>query len=105
MKRRSGFVSNSSSTSFVLSCPADFEVAQRHHIEWYRAADLLAAIEDLRSRIAKVFPYFLEVHFWVDCEDELRRRVAIDPEVCITNAYDRDRAYEDGIDLPVFADL
>ena len=98
-------MSNSSSTSFVLSCPADFEVAQRLGMAWYRAADLLAAIEDLRSRISKAFPYFLEVHFWVDCEDELRQRVAMDPEACITDAYDRDRAYEVGIDLPVFANL
>jgi len=104
MKTRSGFVSNSSSSSFILSCPVDFDEARRHHIKWHRVAYILATIDDLRSRIPGAFPHFLDVHFWVDYEDELRQLVATNPEVCITDAYDRDLAWEKGIDLSVFAE-
>jgi len=104
MKFRKNFVSNSSSTSFILSSEADFQIARHHHIEWYYVSDLLIVIEDLRS-IASKLPNFIgcAVNLWVDYEQELRELAKNDPEACITEAYNRDLAYEYGIDLPVFA--
>jgi len=104
MKFRKNFVSNSSSTSFILSSEADFQTARDHHIEWYYVSDLLMIIEDLRSTASKL-PSFIgcAANLWVDYEQELRELAKNDPETCITEAYDRDLAYEYGIDLPSFA--
>lgn len=104
MKARKSFISNSSSTSFILEHPEDFETARRFGMEIYRAADLLNTVEELRKHVEGSVPEFMRwgicLHF--DYEQDLRKLVERNPEAHITDAYDRDLAYENDIDLPPF---
>ena len=105
MKTRTGFVSNSSSSSFILSCQEDIDIAKRFGIKWYLASDLLVKIEELRLMVSTSLPSFMCPNFWADYEEELRELVKRNPKACITDPYDRNYAYEHNIELPIFAYL
>lgn len=118
MKIRDGFVSNSSSTSFVILTKEDLELCKKYDIKTYKASDLLtlhARLDKLSDEIAEVFnsgqesmPYYMyqDMHWKFEniidgsMLDEVKE-MAIkrgSEDFYITDDVDRDWLYRQGLD-------
>jgi len=105
MKIRNGFVSNSSSTSFIV--PANMkDEAERRHLKLFKVSELIDRMSPLVEAAKKMsnwddedYPYFfiysmceIDIPYYnqlVELEGEL-------PGAYISDSYDRDYAYENG---------
>lgn len=116
MKVRDGFVSNSSSSSFILNTAEDIDLAKKYGIKFYRIKDILSvispvvvAINDLKKTVGDcyddgcVLPWFVAENLIMELPlslcyyDMLVELFNNNPNVCVTDSFDRDRAYELGI--------
>lgn len=96
MKIRQSFVSNSSSSSFIVS-KEDRLLAESKGIKCYKVESLIQAIEALE----KLMPYFLYNQHNCDL-DSLKDLLAEMPDCYITEEVDRDWAYEQQLYFNVF---
>lgn len=106
MRIRQGFVSNSSSTSFIV--PAHLsETAKEQGLELYKVSDLIKRMAEITLIIEKsemasgAYPSFLGYEFF-GMMPYYHRLVELEnknPGCYITEPFDRDRAYEMGIDM------
>lgn len=92
MKNRNGFVSNSSSTSFLVSLDRKNE-ALKLGLELISVGELVSYFK----KIDDIGGSFIFDYSWT--LQELKKLNSCD---YITQPYDRDRAYEKGIDFPKF---
>ena len=110
MKTRSGFVSNSSSTSFLICTPKEFEVANKHNMTLIKCSNILYALLDIQEtteRIMSSLPWFLNDRYrlyagYSNAIEELNNILKGNPEACITLPMDRDWVSELDIELPIF---
>ena len=110
MKIRESFVSNSSSTSFIVQEKNVQELCTKHNIECFKVSDLVESIKKYKNLIKELkseFPYFM-VEFWEweynepDYFKKVMELYEKDPDCYITESYDRNLAWEKGINYPVF---
>ena len=92
MKIRQGFVSNSSSTSFIVSA-SEKTVAEELGLE-------LISIKDIKECLNRVDK--LSIDFIVNCKWETSEIKEMNDEDFISQPFDRDRAYQLGICYPTF---
>lgn len=105
MKIRSCFISNSSSTSFVLITEEDIKLAGKFGMKIYRARDVFSLLKPLSLSFSQPhnIPNFISEDlpgYWSYYCDRLEEIISEHGEnVCITEAFDRDDALELGIDF------
>ena len=113
MKFRKGFVSNSSSSSFILCTSDDLKIAKKHKMKAYKVTDLIKIFEEMRDLVVasdKISrtngPYFIFEDLYFACSEgyykqliELEKKY---PGCHITEAFDRDRAYGLDFDFRTF---
>jgi len=113
MKERNGFVSNSSSTSFVIRTEADRAEADRAGMERYKISDIILRMmplielgNELRNGNVTGIPYFIMNDCWIPessyYEDLIKLEEAT-PGCELTDPFDRDRASQLNINLESFA--
>jgi len=117
MKMRHGFVSNSSSSSFILRTEADIQVAKDNRIQYYPVNAMIerltVIIETIKSACTEnessIFPEFFIYNkglfggYRDDGEyHNLLEELKPLKDCYITEPYDRDHAYENNIDLEMF---
>ncbi len=107
MKIRQGFVSNSSSSSFVVH-EADLQEMEDFRIKVYKIKDLLSVMETVKKCIDEIesnMPFFMWQELsWFTPQYykeivELHKRY---PECYITEEYDRDQAYRNNWSYETF---
>jgi hypothetical protein len=100
MKVRLGFVSNSSSSSFIVT-PDNFENATRFSLDLVKVSSLIGHLISLKNRIRNgSIPDFVlyELNLlYIDFDETITELEEIvekyGPDVCITMPFDRDDAY------------
>ena len=119
MKIRNGFVSNSSSSSFILETREDIDEAKKHNMHIYKVSDLIEKLSPIYKIIQKLnhfnflddfddeVPYFLYedieyIHFNTTYYDELKKLYNLNKDVCITSPFDRDIAYDLNLKFQIF---
>jgi len=106
MKQRLGFISNSSSSSFVVG-PSDLEHLALYSIKCYNVKDIIDSIAYVKNAIKEMeedMPVFIWQEFsWLGrhyddliCLEERR------PGCYITEEFDRDEAYSEGFTYEIF---
>jgi hypothetical protein len=107
MKVRKGFVSNSSSSSFVVSI-ADLQNMANYGIKCFKVANVITALDRLRECINDMvedLPFFMWQElswFHPNYYDDLVNLHKRDPNCYITEDYDRDQAYNNNFNYQVF---
>jgi len=116
MKIRIGFVSNSSSSSFILVTEKDIQHAKTLGIKYYDINAILNDIDDKIVQIKKlsfkedVVPTYMNEHylyawdigFMIAQLENLKKSLSAHKNQFITEAVDRDFAYEQGFHMHVF---
>ena len=119
MKYRQGFVSNSSSSSFIINNKEEIKICVDNNIEYYKISDILTYLDAWYKATKlikemtfddKVVPCFLsELMGFYDCNDsgtdyydKLKKLCDKNPEVCLTITCDRDWIYRKNINLELF---
>jgi hypothetical protein len=102
MKTRSGFVSNSSSTSFLVTTDADKEFCIQCHIHLYSIDDILDAMEEVMQN--SNIPDFIKRDLFSRYDWDLRdiQKQYPGKTVYITDTIDRDWASEMGFNMEEF---
>lgn len=102
MKTRQGFVSNSSSTSFIIDAGEVDEIKKKYNIECYKVQDIIKTFDAVRKSYSKNLPDFiyeevswaaLNLPYYHELIDLDKER----PGCYITESYDRDHAFENGL--------
>ena len=123
-KVRTGFVSNSSSSSFVIKTSKEKELAERNGMKLISVKDLVETMTKINGEVeslmrrsgTKRIPTFLRppafnMNSWWDAEpeielypylDELKKLEAMHPGCYISEEFDRDIASERGIYFELF---
>ena len=115
MKKRCGFVSNSSSNSFILKNEQEVEYAKELGMELYKVSDIIAKIKpmvDVINAFSKleydngVIPCFMMDEYNYQSAppyyNDLVELEEKSPGCYITSTYDRDRASEINLRFEVF---
>ena len=105
MKIRNSFVSNSSSTNFIVQ-EKDYD-KYKNRLELYKVKDLYFKYKSIMEEIndlKKTFPCFMSDNMRIPYWEEIEKLYKSSPNVYISDAHDRDSAYRDGIDLERFED-
>lgn len=120
MKTRRGFVSNSSSSSFVLKDDRDKGIAENFHIKSHLVTDVISIYSEINKRmnetakIVRLLPEFLadidDFYYNTDRDiDEVRERLEglreleeKHPGCRITEPYDRDCAFTNGFAFDLY---
>ena len=115
MKKRCGFVSNSSSNSFILRNEQEVKHAKELGMELYRVSDIIAKIKpmvDVINGISKlgydnsIIPCFMMDEYNYQSTppyyNDLVELEEKSPGCYITSAYDRDCAYRQGLKFDIF---
>ena len=92
MKTRYGFVSNSSSTSFIVSLDRKQEA-----LDFGLELISVRGLKNTLNNISKMGASFIFDYSWT--LEELKK---LNNDDFITTPFDRDRAYEMGLDFPAF---
>ena len=110
MKIRNGFVSNSSSSSFIVKASGGRE-ANDKGLCLIKVKEIKAIFREMEEVVKKNRDKLLTLGLnfmfeyngpWIG-DYTLESFDGLDDEDYISEPYDRDRAYEQGIDYPVFA--
>ncbi len=107
MKTRHGFVSNSSSSSFIIG-PDQLEEWKKFNTKYYKVSDLIKELEKFEVKCPLTddddegMPYFISMElswggYTPNYLDELRELEKGKPGCYISGSYDRDDAYRKGI--------
>jgi len=102
MKIRTGFVSNSSSSSFIVH-GCDASKAKEMGLElisvrWLKERNRkLKKLETAKANIMKELPYFIGGYYYSNESDDMLHVNELDDDSFITEPYDRDCAYVEGI--------
>ena len=114
MKIRNGFVSNSSSSSFIVK-EEDLHIIQKANINFVKVQDMLKDFEILEKSITNIETKY--VNNLYDVFDDIRYNFAeirdtifklkgilskYGENIYITESYDRDYAYHLGFDFEVY---
>lgn len=114
MKIRNGFVSNSSSSSFIIKNETEKAKAIAKGMDLYKVSDMLELMKDIQVKSEKIkgdmseekfFPFFISNEFYcmdIPYYEELLKIEKKYPGCYITSEFDRDVAYVDGIEFEVF---
>lgn len=103
MKIRSGFVSNSSSSSFIVVGEDQVKLAKKHNVKLYKVASLILiykpledAIEYIKLQESKdLVPPFMETYCAETYYTRLYKLDRDHPGCYITTPFDRDWAYNE----------
>jgi len=104
MKIRNGFVSNSSSSSFVVRERQKKE-AEEKGLRLIAVKDILALlkiIKDAEQKISEEEMDFIISHCGYSYTNDMIEDLEKIKDGYLSAPFDRDRAYESGIDYPVF---
>lgn len=101
MKIRNGFVSNSSSSSFILASKEDVEFFRSRGIKVFYVKELIQTLKNFSSSL----PYFMAQGFWV--HDEAKRLEQLAEKyggeyLAITEEVDRDEEFHRDRGFPVY---
>ena len=101
MKTRQGFVSNSSSTSFIIGASEVDEVRKKYGVKCYKVKDIIKAFDTAREAYVEKMPDFIyEEVAWAIRGHYYNDLIILEkdqPDCYITESYDRDWAFEDGL--------
>ena len=101
MKIRKGFVSNSSSSSFIIQPEQLDEATKEHGLTCYKAKEILALLEKTFDEIPD---FITNNYYWKEMDEiqALKELIKKSPEAYITDVKDRDDASHQGIEYPEF---
>lgn len=119
MKIRNGFVSNSSSSSFILKNKEELKKAKELNMSIYKVSTIIKLFKPIKNKLDKInailnsdkindnIPFFLINDYMsygnsIPMPIEYERLIELEekyPGCHITGTYDRDEAYKEGIDF------
>lgn len=102
MKVRTGFVSNSSSASFILYGPEDYKIAEQHGVAYYSVGYILNVMKEMEQVIkekTKPLPHFIQREYDYICntyhKEKLEELFKTNPTASISEMANRNWIYEE----------